>query len=216
MTQMSQAFDIPIVKELFQIVIASLLLSVVCFFIVRIGGKKSVSQMTMPQFIMMISVGSIIVQPLAQSRTIVGTYIAVFIFVMTQIILEFINIKFSKAEPVIDSVPKVLIKDGQLQVNTLRKERITVDELEALLRTKGIGNINDVRTCTIEVDGNIGYEKKKGKDNLTYDDFVSLLDLKLKSQMDQQQKSQQQRMNQNLFDEVRDGYDKKNDNTPLD
>lgn len=213
---MNEVFKILSFNELIQDIIASILVAIVCFFIVRLGGKKSISQMTMPQFVIMITVGSLIAHPLAESRSIIGTYVSVFVFVMIQIILEKIAIKFRKAEIAIDSEPTVLIKDGILQVEAMRKERMTVDQLESELRCLGILNRKDLRTCTLEINGRIGYEKKKEKDMLTYSDFVTLMNLDQKAQVQQANNKSKEKKNQNIFDEVRDHHDNNSENTKLD
>lgn len=213
---MEKIFEMLTVNEIILDVIASIVVAVVCFFIVRLGGKKSVSQMTMPQFVMMITVGSLIAHPLAESRSILGTYISVFIFVMIQIILEKIALNSKQAETYIDSEPTVLIKNGVIQVDKMKKERMTIDQLEAELRTLGIKNINELRTCTLEVNGSIGYEKKKGYESLTYNDFVTLMNLNNKANNLQNQNKPKEKSKQNMFDEVRDHHGINADNTTLD
>jgi uncharacterized membrane protein YcaP (DUF421 family) len=213
---MTKVFEMISASTMFDVILASFLTAIGCFFIVRIGGKKSVSQLTMPQFVMMITVGSLIAQPLMQADTIIGTYFAVLVFVLVQIILEWFALKFTITEPIIDSQPVVLIKDGKLQVEALRKERMTVDQLEGMLRVQGISNKDDLRTCTLEDSGKLGFEKKKGKDSLTYDDFVKLMNLNIKGEAQKNQDKQSLKSKQNLFDEVRDNTDVKNHGTELD
>jgi uncharacterized membrane protein YcaP (DUF421 family) len=203
-------------SQIVQVIIASALLYILGFFIIRFSGKKSVGQMDMPHFVMAIVVGSVLANPLSVDKTILGTIISVIVMVLLMIFFEFLSVKNSKAEKLIESEPVVLIKDGRLQVDTLRRIRLTVDALESLLRQQGIASLNELRTCTLEINGQLGYEKKKGKSSLTYDDFVELLDMKTKALQLEMNKQFKQQSQQNFFDEVREDVDKNNNNTELD
>lgn len=55
--------------------------------------------------------------------------------------------------------PLELVRDGQIQRQNLRKELITVDELEAQLREQGVDNVKDVKRACIEGDGQISVVK---------------------------------------------------------
>lgn len=158
---MELAFQIPSLMEIIRIVFVSTIVSLGSFFIIRLGGKKSVSQMTLPQTVIMLALGSLIVQPLSESKSIIGTFISVFIFILVMILLEAITIVNEKAEEIIDSVPIVLILDGVILKDNLKKSRMSYDQLEAMLREKGIASFDELRTCTLEISGQIGYEKNK-------------------------------------------------------
>jgi uncharacterized membrane protein YcaP (DUF421 family) len=182
------AIQIPDLKEIILIIISSLALSIGSFIIIRLGGKKSISQMTLPQMVIMIAMGSLITKPLNESKTIIGTLIAMIIFIGVLLLLEFISLKNDKAEPLLDSRPSLLIVDGKLQIEVLKELRMTVDQLESMLREKGISSFAELRNCTLEIDGKIGCEKVK--DYKPYND--------------------------NLFDELRKGKHNKSVNPKLD
>lgn len=57
--------------------------------------------------------------------------------------------------------PVLLIKNGVMQRQNMKKEMITTDELTGMLREQGIDNLEDVKTCYIEGSGNISVVEKK-------------------------------------------------------
>ena len=65
--------------------------------------------------------------------------------------------KFSSPEPVL------LIKNGVLQRQNLKKELITQVELMGMLREEGVDDPADVKTCYIEESGKISVVPKSGK-----------------------------------------------------
>lgn len=144
-----------------QLFFLSVLMTLGSFFIIRFGGKKSVSQMTLPEMVIMISLGSLIITPFNKHFTIVGILFCVLIFILVMIFLEWLTVRSSLLEKLINSTPTVLIKDGQIIFENLKKERISVEELHSRLRSRGIAHLEDLRTCTMEINGEIGYEEKK-------------------------------------------------------
>ncbi|MEJ9263618.1 DUF421 domain-containing protein, partial [Bacillus thuringiensis] len=64
----------------------SLILILAGIILLRIAGRKSISQMTLAQTVVMISIGTIIVQPIVEKSTIKAVTSA-FIFVVTVILL---------------------------------------------------------------------------------------------------------------------------------
>jgi len=158
---MDLAFTIPDWGEVWRIIFTSLIMSISAFIIIRFSGKKSISKITLPQMVIMISLGSIVSKPLNDSKTIIGTILSLIIFVAVLLLLDILTMKFDKIEPLFDSVPTILIKDGEIQTENLKKMRITVDQLESLIRQKGLSSIKDLRTVTLEIDGQFGYEEQK-------------------------------------------------------
>lgn len=58
-----------------------------------------------------------------------------------------------------------LIKDGELNRENMRKEMITVEELESQLRQQGIENFEDVKQAKLEGDGNISFIEVESNDD---------------------------------------------------
>lgn len=56
--------------------------------------------------------------------------------------------------------PTLLVKDGVIQRQNMKKELITVDELNSMLREQGVDELKDVKTCHIESSGNISVVQK--------------------------------------------------------
>lgn len=136
-------------------------------FILRIGGRKSISQMTITQTIVMVGIGSLLIQPIAE-EDIWGTLLIAFIFTMLMVISEYLEIKFDMLESFFSGKAVIVIEDGEPNLNNLRKIRLTVDRLETRLRQNGVSSIKDVKTGTIEISGQLGYELKDDKKPLSF------------------------------------------------
>lgn len=176
---------------------AALMVSV-GFLFLRFVGRKSVSQMTIATTVVLISVGSIIIQPLIDNG-ITNTILATSVFILFLIVVEYLGMKFNGFEKMITGKAKVVIQNGELQENTLKKMRLTVDKLEMQLRQKGVTKISDVKTATMEPNGQVGYELIPDAQPLTVGEFKKLMS-QLGHTFPQQQPSVTK--NTNLFDEL--------------
>lgn len=142
--------------------------------ILRIGGRKSISQMTIAQTIVMIGLGSLLVEPLA-GKGLVITFLTAAVLVLLMMFIEYLSMKVDFLETLFTGKAVMVIENGKPNIKNLRKLRMTIDRLETRLRQEGIVSIEDVKYATIEVSGELGYELKDNKKPLTREDFIKLM-----------------------------------------
>jgi len=141
--------------------------------LLRIAGRKSISQMTLAQVVVMIGIGSLLVQPIVGSD-LWATLAVGLVLVVTLFFLEYGQMKFDFLEKFITGKSKVLIENGVLKENNLRKLRLTIDQLEIQLRQNQITNILDVKYATLEANGQVGFILKEEKQSATKEDIIQL------------------------------------------
>ena len=83
--------------------------------------------------------------------------------------LDWLGYRFPRIQRLIRPGPLLLIKDGQMQRRNMRQEIITEDELMGQLRKQGVENVEEVKKCYLEGDGQISVitrnsNDKKGKE----------------------------------------------------
>lgn len=125
------------------------------------------------------------------------------IFVVTLFLLEYLQVKINGAEKIFTGKSKVVIENGTINVSELRKLRLSVDQLEMRLRLNGISKVDDIKTATIEPNGELGYELKDEAKPLTKKDFQKLMDeymLGIKESQSMEQKNSAS----NIFTEIQE------------
>ncbi|MFE8702672.1 DUF421 domain-containing protein [Cytobacillus sp. FJAT-54145] len=163
--------------------------------LLRVAGRKSISQMTVAQTVIMISIGSIIIQPIVET-SVPNTMIAVSIFIGGLILMEWLQVKFNFIEKFLTGKSVVIVENGQINTKNLKTLRFTVDQLEMRLRQNGVSNIEDLKTATLEPNGQLGYELKREARPVTVGDLEKMLpQLILKLQSNTEEPS--------IFNEVR-------------
>lgn len=143
-------------------------------FILRLAGRKSISQMTITQVIVMIGIGSLLIQPITGNGLFI-TLIIAFIIVVLMIITEYLEMKFDILETISTGKSKIVIENGKPNIKNLNKLRMSIDRLETRLREAGISSLDDIKYATIEVSGQLGYELKEEKQPMTKEDFNLLM-----------------------------------------
>lgn len=199
----------------------NLILQVVLIFVVgttilRIGGRKSISQMTISQTIVMIGLGSLLIQPIS-GKGLGNTFLVAFILTFLMMITEYLGLKIDFLEKIFTGKAVIVIEDGKINIKNLRKLRLSVDKLETRLRQSGISSIEDVKYATIEVSGQIGYELKDNKKPLTKEDFIKLMNeisqIKLIDDNNENSNTHKNKAN-NIFQEINTDKFEGNKNEP--
>ncbi|WP_144509798.1 DUF421 domain-containing protein [Bacillus sp. FJAT-22090] len=151
--------------------------------LLRISGRKSISQMTIPETVIMIAIGTLLIEPVT-GRGLWVTFGVSTILILALLITEYIQLKFDKAESAISGKAVIVIENGIVNEKSLKKLRLSVDKLEARLRQVGITTINDVQYATLESSGQLGYTLKSEKQPATKADIQKLIQLIQNGQMD--------------------------------
>ncbi|MBW4080801.1 DUF421 domain-containing protein [Paenibacillus sp. S150] len=129
---------------------------VVLFFLTKLLGKRQVSQLSFFEYITGITVGSLAAYiSLDTDKTWHLGLIALVVWVAFSLGIEFLQLKSKKARDFIDFKSTVLIKDGKILEDNMKKERLSTDELLEELRKKDIFKVADVEFAIMESDGAI-------------------------------------------------------------
>ncbi|MCA1027563.1 DUF421 domain-containing protein [Cytobacillus kochii] len=186
----------------------SMLIIIFGILLIRISGRRSISQLTISQTVIMISIGTLLIQPVS-GKNIWTTFLIAAILIVTLMLLEYIQLKWDFTETLFTGRSKIVINNGTLDEKNLRKMRLSVDKLEMRLRQNGIENIKDVQWATIEPSGQLGYlliDKKKfatKEDVEKVQETLNYLLLQLNnSNLIQPSTNQQNDLNSNLFSEI--------------
>lgn len=192
------------------------LIFIVGTFILRLGGRKSISQMTISQTIVMIGLGSLLIQPVT-GRGLLITFLVAFILTVLMMISEYLEVKVDFLETLFTGKSVIVIENGKPNIKNLAKLRLSIDKLETRLRQVGISSIEDVKYATIEVSGQLGYELKDNKKPLTQEDFKKLISeiSQIKAMVgSNMNKNSNQNEKNNIFEEINNKKYEGNKNEP--
>lgn len=173
--------------------------------LLRIAGRKTIAQMTITQAMLMIAIGTLLIQPVV-GKNVWLTFATGAVLVLTLIGIEYGQLKSDKFEQLITGQAKILIENGKLNEKNMAKLRMTVDQLEMKLRQKNVTKISDVEWATLEPTGHLGFTLKKEAQPVTKGEFQQVkqsLDTILNNQAQFQPLNYQQSYEENIFTEVK-------------
>lgn len=146
-----------------------ILIYITLLILSRIMGRKMISQMTFFDFVIGIMIGSV------AANTAIGPYnknissglTVLIVLTVLVVLIGYLSIKSFKFRKLVSSEPLVLIEKGQIVDKNMKRERITINDLTALLRQKKIFNVADVEFAMMEYDGKLSVLPKSQKQPLT-------------------------------------------------
>jgi len=138
----------------------------------RILGKQQVSQLTFFDYVVGITIGST-----ASSLTTDLTsrawphWVGLITWSVLCYILQLITLKSKTAEIFLDGEPTIIITNGKILEESMKKFRYTIGDLLAQLRDKGVFDLADIAYAVLEKDGQLSILKKPECDPVTPKDL---------------------------------------------
>ncbi|GIN40486.1 DUF421 domain-containing protein [Heyndrickxia oleronia] len=156
----------------FEVILRSITALIVLFFITKFLGRKQITQLTLFEYIIAITIGSIVAEISTgiEKNFLYGIY-SLLVWSLLPLGILFLSLKSKKFRDFIDGTPKVIIKEGKIQEDTLTKEKYTVDDLTELLRKKNAFNLADVEFAVLEPNGDLNVLLKKENQPITPKDI---------------------------------------------
>lgn len=122
----------------------------------KITGQRQIGRLTLLDFIISITIGSIAAGTLNNSRTnLLIAMLTIATLTIIDLLLNYISLKYSKIRRIFQGEPIILIKNGELLEDTMRKAKINLDDLLMELRLKKLPNLADTEFAVLEPNGKI-------------------------------------------------------------
>lgn len=154
------------------VLIRSLLLYILVIFAVRLMGKRQLGELQPSELVITILVSNIATLPIEDVNVpvIVGVT-PILALVCFEVIVSWIGLRSLGLRRLTSGSPKIVIRDGCIECDTLRELRFSVDDLLMALRNKDIFDISQVQYAIVETTGNVSVMKKAGEDTPTRKDM---------------------------------------------
>ena len=166
---------------LFSTIIKGILVYILALVFSKLIGIKIISQMNFFDFVMGVSIGSMIAKIIIDKDHVVFSgVIALIVFSLLTISTSYLNLKSYIARSIINAKTLILIENGRIIDKNIKKLRITINELMMKLREKDVFNIEDVQFAIMESNGQLSVLIKADKKPITpYDMNIKVKNLSL-------------------------------------
>lgn len=165
-----------------KIFLQTTLLYFLVLVVFRLMGKRTLGNLAPFDIAVIIMVGEAAMIPIAEERVpLLRGIIPIITLGFLQIILTVINMYSRGFEKATQGTSTILVKNGKILAENLRKERVTLADLAIGLREKGVENLSDVREARLEPTGKISVIKEKRAQPVTPGDVNLLTMMRLEA-----------------------------------
>ena len=154
------------------IFVRTIILYILVLIVMRFMGKREIGQLQPFELAISIMIADLATIPMSSPGIPISNgIIPILGLLVMHLIISLLNMKSVELRKIICGKPSILIYRGKIQEKIMKRERITINELQERLRDKDIVNIGDVEYAILETSGQISVILKPNKRNATPEDF---------------------------------------------
>jgi uncharacterized membrane protein YcaP (DUF421 family) len=136
--------------------------AIIVFFLIllltRVIGRRELSTLQPFDLILLVVLGDTVQQGLTQDDySVTGAIIAISIIALLQVCLSYVNFRFPRVRPLLNGEPIVIVQDGELLDQNLKRERLTREDVMEAARQQQIESLGKIRWAVLEASGNISF-----------------------------------------------------------
>ena len=132
-------------------------LYVILLVLVRLVGRRSLSETTPFDLVLLLVIGEATQQALmGDDFSLVNAVIVIATLLLINVGLSLLKRRSRTAERVIEGVPTIIVRDGRPIEDRMRRARVSeADVLQAARNLQGLARMEDIRWAVLESDGGI-------------------------------------------------------------
>ena len=144
------------------IFIRTIIIYILLSFSMKIMGKRQIGELDVSDLISTLLISELAAIPIDDPDIpLFNAIIPILFIVSLEIIISSLKNKSNKIKKYVEGHPAFIIFKGRLLQETLRENRISINELLCEMRIQGIGDIQDIDYCTLEANGKLSMLKKQ-------------------------------------------------------
>lgn len=157
--------------EIIQVILTSLLSVSALFVIAKIMGHKQVAQLDFFDYISGITIGSVAAELATELEEPWKPLIALILYGCTSVGLSLLTHKFPKTRKYVNGTPTILMNNGKLYRENMKKAKLDLSEFMLLCREQGYFDLNDIQTAVFEHNGKLSVLPVSTKRPVTPEDM---------------------------------------------
>ena len=148
-------------KEIGLVSLTTVLSLVVLFLLTKLMGARQVSQMTMFDYVEGITIGSVAAELATDLDTPLNSLTALVIYGLAAVGISLWTNRSLKARRILTGKPLVLLEDGVIYRDHLKKARLDLNEFLTFCRIGGWFDLNQLQTAILEHNGIVSFLPKE-------------------------------------------------------
>ena len=157
--------------DIFRLLLTAGLSVVALFVITKIMGHKQVAQLDFFDYVSGITIGSIGAELATELESPWKPLVALIAWGAVSLLLNFITSRLPRSRKYINGTPTILMHEGKIYRENLKKARLDLSEFLLLCRERGFFDLEDIQTAVFEHNGKLSVLPKAARRPATPDDL---------------------------------------------
>ncbi|NLG81711.1 MAG: DUF421 domain-containing protein [Bacilli bacterium] len=147
--------------QMFQIIIRVILSYIIVYLTFRIMGKRELGELSIIDLIVFLMIAEIIALAIENlDRPFFYSVVTIIVLVLLQKVLSYLTLKNAKLRDTLEGKPSVIIANGKINYQEMKKQNYSFDDLIYQLRDRSVRSISEVDFAILEIDGTLSVFKK--------------------------------------------------------
>lgn len=143
-------------QSLVRAFVLTVLAYVTLIIIIRVSGKRTLSKMNAFDFLVTIALGSCLASVALNKNIALAEGALVFMtLIFLQFLITWFSVRVKMVKKLVTSQPALLLYKGDLLSDAMKRERISIEEIYAAARARGISDLNEIEVIVLETTGDI-------------------------------------------------------------
>ncbi|PRY20210.1 DUF421 domain-containing protein [Pseudosporangium ferrugineum] len=141
-------------QDLWRIAVIGVLTYALLVAVLRSSGERTLAKMNAFDFVVTVALGSTLATILlSRDVTLSEGLAALVLLVVLQFVATWLSVRSGKIRHLLKSAPTLLVRDGRMDEEMMRRQRVTANEVLQAVRSQGIGDLGLVAAVVLETDG---------------------------------------------------------------
>lgn len=145
----------------------------ILIIIFRILGKREVGELSIFDLVILLIIADIASLGLDNNEFFWPSMASLLLLVILQKILSLILLKSNRLRAIVEGRPTIIVYDGIIKFDNMKKELYTMDDLISQMHEKHIMDINEIRLAVLETNGTLSIFRKSKFSNVILPIIVS-------------------------------------------
>jgi uncharacterized membrane protein YcaP (DUF421 family) len=162
-------FELPdLPSDLIGVALRTIVIYLFLVLALRLAGKREMGQLSVLDLVLVLVIANSVQNAMVgQNVSVWGGIMAVIALILTDRALIMLRSRSSTFERWFEGEPTMLVRDGRVLDEAMRREGVDRHELEQALREHGYIELSDIRLAVLEVDGTISVIGATGEESTT-------------------------------------------------
>jgi uncharacterized membrane protein YcaP (DUF421 family) len=139
-----------------ELIFRGVVVYLVLFALLRFIGKKHIGELSPFDLVVLLLISETVDASLiGDDHSLTGGLISAATLVVVVQIVGYLTWRFKKVGQLVEGVPRILVRHGEVNNEILNSEQVTRAELLEALRREGFSSLTKVRFAFLETDGSI-------------------------------------------------------------